>query len=209
MNEFIRRNKENILIFLLAVIVFSLLFIIFYSGNFSGLNSVSPEEDEGMEISIQLDNYYFVVPFILFILSLVSIFLVLFFTRSGDYMLGAQTGKYSSKKELIEAFLNVVIMTNSKATDKNYTLHLLKKIKQSNSGKGFKFITIKDDKPYFIVDEGVNTLSEPAFKKLIQSVIEGFSSSGDDDDPFLTILRSGISSDLARALETYGIILRS
>lgn len=204
MSEFLRGNKRGVLITLLVIFLASLLFLLIYSGSFQ-FNPISPDSED-TTLSIQIDNPAFLWPFIIAVLSLVGIFLVLFFTRSNEHMLGTSSVK-RDKKEVMENFLNAVIMTNSKATDKNYTLHLLEKLKKKNDRKGFDLITLSKNKPYFAVDGLINQMSDSKFKNLIQIILDGFSSSGDADDPFMSILRTGMSHELSRALESYGIVI--
>lgn len=203
MSEFIRTHKESLLVAFSLIGAVSILFILFYSGSFN-LNPIPAEENKDLNY---ITNPLFIMPFVLFTISLITIFLIIFTTRSKEYMMGDSNGKYKNKKEILEGFLDVVIRTNSKVTDKNYTLHLLKKIKKENDKDGFKNIEITNKKPFFKVIDAVNYLPDKKFTDLIQVVIEGFSSSGDSDDPFLAFLRNETDNNLSKALGAYGIII--
>jgi len=214
-NEFLHKNHKKILTGNMAIIVVSLATLAISAGRtdkITALASQTIEDPSKFSFFSAYANYIFAFATLVFVLNLVSIALLFKVYKPEKFLIGVKSSKYNSQQKITKAFLQAVIETQANLTDKNYTLHLFKKIKTQGSKKNpsFKLISIKLEKDNFNVniDSKIDSISGDQLNKTIQTIIDKLSVfKSDVKDPFKIALKSNMDLDLTSTLEGRGINL--
>ncbi len=209
MKTLIRRYKEILLS--LSAIVFAISFIlILYSAHLvGGFNTILA--DSGFSNLTSTQKTIFIGAIAIFVLNSMFILMLLLASKSEESLIGKKPKKYTNNQKLVKGFIQAITKVGIKTTNNEYTHHLFKKLKteKSKSYTTLKYITLKKKGKKLIVnvDAKINNLSNAEIADTMQLIVDSFSTSDDEEDPFKTMLLNTMDKELTTLIVQRGVVL--